>query len=47
MSKTEVNATRVLTKEENDRLQRALVKDKLATLRTERGDFKGAMEALR
>jgi len=42
-----VNATRKLTKEENDKLQTALVKDRLAGLRMERGDYKGALEAIR
>lgn len=35
-----------MTKDENDALQTALVKDKLAGLRMERGDYEGAMRAL-
>lgn len=35
-----------LTKAENDKLQTALMRDKLAGLRMEGGDYKGAMEAL-
>lgn len=36
-----------LSKEDNDRLQAALMRDRLAGIRMERGDIAGALEALR